>query len=110
MIKCLLSKDVPSGIYHMGDDEALSTNELIEVICSSLGKKARVWRVPEGLMLFAARVGDWLHLPMNPQRMQKLTENYVVSNAKIKTALGIKEMPVRAVDGLRETIKSFAKG
>ena len=108
MIKGLLTKDAPSDIYHMGDDEALSTNELIEVICSALGKKARVWRVPEGLMLFAARVGDWLHLPLNTQRMQKLTENYVMSNAKNKAALGIKEMPVRAKDGLRETIKSFA--
>lgn len=33
----------------------------------------------------------------------------VVSNAKIKAALGMKEMPVRAKDGLRETVKSFAK-
>ena len=39
--------------------------------------------------------------------MQKLTENYVVSNAKIKAALGIDHMPVRAKDGLRETITSF---
>ena len=105
----MLTKDASSGIYHMGDDEALSTNELIEVICSALGKKARIWRVPEGLMLFAARVGEWLHLPLNSLRMQKLTENYVVSNAKIKAALGMTEMPVRAVDGLRGTIESFAK-
>ena len=88
----------------MGDDEALSTNELIEVICSALGKN------PRGLMNGVARLGDRLHLPLNTQRMQKLTENYVVSNAKIKAALGMKEMPVRAKDGLRETIKSFAKG
>lgn len=39
--------------------------------------------------------------------MQKLTENYVVSNSKIKAALGIEHMPVRAKDGLIETIKSF---
>lgn len=110
MVKGLLTKDAPSGIYHMGDDEALSTNELIEVICRALGKKARIWRVPEGLMLFASRVGDWLHLPLNSLRMQKLTENYVVSNAKIKAALGMTEMPVRAKDGLRETIKSFVHG
>ena len=57
-----------------------------------------------------AKIGDVLHLPLNTQRMQKLTENYVASNAKIKAALGMKEMPVRAKDGLRETIKSFAKG
>ena len=108
VIKGLLTKDVTSGIYHMGDDEALSTNELIEVICSALGKKAHIWNIPRGLMNGFAKIGDVLHLPLNTQRMQKLTENYVVSNAKIKAALGIKQMPVRAKDGLRETIKSFA--
>ena len=87
-----------------------STNELIEVICSALGKKAHIWRIPRGLMNGFAKIGDVLHLPLNTQRMQKLTENYVVSNTKIKAALGMKEMPVRAKDGLKETIKSFAKG
>ena len=110
VIKGLLTKDAPSGIYHMGDDEALSTNELIEVICSALGKKAHIWRIPRGLMNGFAKVGDVLHLPLNTQRMQKLTENYVVSNAKIKAALGMKEMSVRTKDGLRETIKSFVHG
>ena len=109
VIKGLLTKDAPSGIYHMGDDEALSTNELIEVICSALGKKAHIWNIPRGLMNGFAKMGDVLHLPLNSLRMQKLTENYVVSNAKIKAALGMKEMPVRAKDGLRETIKSFSK-
>ena len=109
VISGLLTKDAPSGIYHMGDDEALSTNELIEVICSALGKKAHIWNIPRGLMNGVAKIGDALHLPLNTQRMQKLTENYVVSNGKIKAALGMKEMPVRAKDGLRETIKSFAE-
>ena len=109
VIKGLLAKDAPSGIYHMGDDEALSTNELIEVICSALGKKAHIWNIPRGLMNGIAKIGDVLHLPLNTQRMQKLTENYVVSNAKIKAALNMKEMPVRAKEGLRETIKSFAR-
>ncbi len=63
VIKGLLTKDAPSGIYHMGDDEALSTNELIEVICSALGKKAHIWNIPRGLMSGFAKIGDVLHLP-----------------------------------------------
>ena len=58
VIKGLLTKDAPSGIYHMGDDEALSTNELIEVICSALGKEAHIWRIPRGLMNGFAKIGD----------------------------------------------------
>ena len=91
----------------MGDDEALSTNELIQVICEALGKKAHIWCIPKGLMNGVAKVGGWFHLSLNPLRMQKLTENYVVSNAKIKAALGITQRPVRAKDGLMDTIKSF---
>lgn len=109
VIDGILNKSVPSGIYHMGDDEALSTNELIQVICSALGRKACILRLPKGLMNGIAKVGGWLHLPLNPLRMQKLTENYVVSNAKIKAALGIEQMPVRAKDGLTSTIKSFTE-
>lgn len=65
-----------------------------------MGKKAHIWRLPKGLMNGIAKLGGWLHLPLNPLRMQKLTENYVVSNAKIKAALGIEQIPVRAKDGL----------
>ena len=54
-----------------------------------------------------AGIGTLLHLPLNTERLRKLTENYVVSNAKIKAALGIDKMPVTAKEGLIKTIKSF---
>ena len=103
----VLTKDVPSGIYNMGDDEALSTNELIEEICKSLGKKAHIWRLPKGLMTGVAKLGGWLHLPLDPERLRKLTENYISSNAKIKAALGVERMPVDARTGLQRTLESF---
>ena len=87
----------------------LPTNELIEEICKSLGKKALIWRLPKGLMNGVAKVGGWLHLPLNPERLRKLTEDYVASNAKIKAALGIEKMPVDAREGLRRTLESFKK-
>ena len=105
----VLTKDVPSGIYNMGDDEALSTNELIEEICKSLGKKAHIWKLPKGMMNGVAKVGGFLHLPLDPERLRKLTEDYISSNEKIKKALGVEKMPVEAREGLRVTLASFAK-
>ena len=103
----LVEKEVPSGIYHMADDEALSPNELIREMCEVMGKKAHIWRMNKGLMKECAGLGTLLHLPLNLERLRKLTENYVVSNEKIKRALGIERMPVTAVEGLRKTIRSF---
>ena len=107
VVEGMLTKDVESGIYHMADDEALSTNELIEVMCEAMGKKAHIWRINRKLMEGIAEVGTVLHLPLNRERLGKLTENYVVSNAKIKRALGIEQMPVRAKNGLIKTVHSF---
>ena len=106
-VEGVLIKNVASGIYNMGDDEALSTNELIEEICKSLGKKAHIWKLPKSLMNSVAKIGDTLHLPLNTERLRKLTENYISSNDKIKKVLGVSHMPVDARTGLQKTLKSF---
>lgn len=107
VISGLLGKTVDSGVYNMADDVALSTNELIEVMCEAMGLKPHIWCLSRGLINFIAKVGDVLHLPLNSFRLTKLTENYVVSNAKIKRALGVSSMPIDARVGLTKTIKSF---
>lgn len=107
VVEGLLTKNIASGIYHMGDDEALSTNELITLMCEVLGHKPHIWRMNKRMMEGCARLGTLLHLPLNTERLRKLTENYVVSNAKIKKALGIDRMPVRAEDGIKKTVQSF---
>ena len=108
VVEGLLTKNVASGIYHMGDDEALSTNELITLMCEAMGKAPHIWKMNRKMMEGCAGLGTLLHLPLNTERLRKLTENYVVSNEKIKTALGIEQMPVRAADGIMKTILSFS--
>src|SRR5574344_1927824 len=103
----LLTRNVTSGIYNMGDDEPISTNELIRIICKALGKKSHIWHISRGLMTAFSKIGGALHLPLNEERLRKLTENYVSSNAKIKKALGVEKMQVEAKDGLIRTIRSF---
>ncbi len=103
----LENNKVESGIYNLADDEVISTNQLIEIIANTLGKKPRLWRIPVKFIEAIAKIGDKLRLPLNSERLQKLTKNYVVSNQKIKTALKIKKLPLTAEDGLIKTIKSF---
>lgn len=107
VIDCLLSQSIDSGIYNMADDETVSTNELIKLICESLGKKPHIWYIDKGFITWCAKVGGILHLPLNPDRLQKLTENYAASNDKLKKAIGIECMPVDARDGLTKTFDSF---
>ncbi|MBM3455152.1 MAG: NAD-dependent epimerase/dehydratase family protein [Bacteroidetes bacterium] len=108
IIKELIEQeDIPSGVYNVADDEALSTNELIRLIAQSQNKSPRIWNISKSFVNMAAKIGDQLRLPLNSERLQKLTESYVVSNAKIKHALG-KELPISAKEGLLETFKSFS--
>jgi nucleoside-diphosphate-sugar epimerase len=99
--------EIKSGIYNLADDESLSTNEVVKTIAIALGKKPKLLSVPQGLLKAIARIGDAIKLPINSERLKKLTENYVVSNTKIKQALKIEALPVSARDGLSKTIQSF---
>lgn len=107
LIHQMLNKNIPSGIYNFADDKSISTNELISTINIALGKKAKLWKISKDLIDGIAGFGDKLHLPLNTERLKKLTESYVVSNQKIKSALGIEKLPVSAEEGLIKTIKSF---
>ncbi len=108
VVKSLLEQaSVPSGVYNLSDDEVISTNELVTLIGGVLGRKQRLLAIPRGLLKMMARAGDLVKLPLNSEKLKKLTENYVVSNRKIKQVLGIPKMPVSAADGLRKTIESF---
>jgi nucleoside-diphosphate-sugar epimerase len=100
-------EDIPSGVYNLADDETLSTNELIEIIGATTNKKAKIISISKKIINTIAKIGDLLHLPLNTERLDKLTENFVVSNAKIKLALQIDKFPISVKEGLINTIKSF---
>ncbi len=103
----MLNRDISSGIYNIADDESLSTNQLVKLISKTIGKKEKLWKLPSKLITNLAFLGDKINLPLNSERLKKLTESYQVSNAKIKKALGIENLPVSAEEGLMKTIKSF---
>jgi len=107
IIKELIEReDIPSGVYNVADDEPISTNELINLISLGLEKKSHIWNIPQSLIKLFSKIGDLLSLPLNTEILSKLTENYIVSNNKIKKNLN-KPLPISAKDGLIKTFKSF---
>jgi nucleoside-diphosphate-sugar epimerase len=99
-------EDIPSGIYNIADDMPLSTNEIIAILAESQNKNPKICKVSKRLIELIAKVGDVLKLPLNEERLQKLTESYIVSNKKLINAIG-KPLPVSSREGLLKTFQSF---
>jgi nucleoside-diphosphate-sugar epimerase len=100
------NNQISSGVYNIADDEPLSTNELIKLIAKSMDKKPFILNIPMFLVKGMSKLGDIFKLPLNTERLSKLTETYVVSNQKIKTAIN-KPLPVTSRYGLIKTFESF---
>lgn len=96
-----------NGIYHISDDEAVSTKEIIEIIKKVENNNTLNLSLPKVLVKFLAKIGDIIPLPLNTKRLKKMTGDLVVSNQKIKNALGITQLPISAKKGIEIAIKSF---
>ena len=97
---------IESGIYNISDDAAISTNDLVKLISKELKKPIRILNTPKFILNTLAKIGDLISAPLNSERLQKLTENFEVSNLKIKKAIQ-KELPLSSKDGIKKTISFF---
>lgn len=107
ILQILKNKEIKSGIYNFADDDFVSTNELIEIIDEALGKKTKQLKIYPFIIKYFSKIGDKLKFSLNSERLKKLTENYKVSNQKIKEHLNIRHLPMSTKEGLIKTIKSF---
>lgn len=101
---------LPSGIYHIADDEALSTKDIVKIIKQVAQRNIPDIAVPKVLINMIAKIGDVVPIPLNSTRLRKMTGNLVVSNSKIKQYLKIIALPQTAKDGVEKTVRSFMKG
>jgi nucleoside-diphosphate-sugar epimerase len=99
---------IPSGIYNVADDDSISTNEIIKIIAECNNKKVYILKIPKSIIKFIAQIGDIIKLPLNTERLSKLTETYLVSNQKLKKLLN-QPLPTNIEQGLRNTITSLNK-
>lgn len=106
IIELIDNNSIKSGVYNIADDTPLSTSDLVEIIGRTIGKTSKILNTPKSIINIIAKLGDIIPLPINSERVQKLTENYVVSNQKIKEAIK-KDLPLSTIEGVKKTIISF---
>lgn len=107
IIKELIEReDIPSGVYNVSDDKPLSTNEVISILAESQNGKPKIWKISKKLIILISKIGNVLKLPLNEERLQKLTDSYVASNKKITSAIR-KPLPLSSKEGLMKTFNSF---
>jgi len=100
------NKDIKSGIYNISDDKPMSSIDLVKIIGEIVNKKVSILNIPKRLIVVLANIGEYIPLPINLDRLQKLTQDYIVSNKKIKSAIQ-KELPLSSEAGIKKTITSF---
>lgn len=103
----ILKGKIRSGIYNISDDTPLSTSELVSIISEVNGKRARIWAFPQMGIKFLAKLGNHTPFPLDEERLDKLTENYIVSNERIRVELQLDQMPISSREGLRKTFEKF---
>ncbi len=99
-------EDINSGIYNVADDDTISTNDLISIIAKSLNRKSLILNVPIQVVRLVVRLLDHFHIINASEKLNKLTESYVVSNQKLSKIIG-KPFPIDARDGLLTTFQFF---
>ncbi len=96
-----------NGVYHISDDEPVSTSEIITIIQQVVGRNVMNLTIPKVVVSAIAKLGDFIPIPLNSKRLKKMTSNLVVDNSKIKKQLGVNILPSTAQEGLKRTISYF---
>ena len=106
VIDNIMNGNMQPGDYLLADSESISTKELVQLMAEVKGSKLRQLAFPKRFVMFIAKVGNAIKVPLNSTLLAKLVGNMKISNKKLVAGLGT-ELPVSVREGLIKTIKSF---
>ena len=112
--RVLAAPGLTGRIFHVADDEAVSTAELIRLLARAAGRPARLCTVPDWSLRLAAGCGDFaeglgLRTGLNSYSLRKLEESLVVSNLALRSATGW-QPGATLLEGLRRTLATTKEG
>ena len=103
ILRCLTHKDAGGRTYFVRDGEDLSTPDLIRRVAAAIGRPARLFPAPQGLLRLAGMVTG------KSRSITALLGNSQLNDEKIRSELAWTP-PANVVQGLNETASWFASG
>ncbi|WP_353169781.1 NAD-dependent epimerase/dehydratase family protein [Flavobacterium sp.] len=100
-------KAVPSGIYNVSDNEPIVTTELIKWIADVFDKKAKIIKVPKGILTLFAKTGDLFKWEYNSTKLLEISQSRTINGNKVKEALEITKMPFDTETSVLKTIEYY---
>ena len=98
---------VPSGIYNVTDNEPIVTSHLVNWIADVFDKKAKIIKVPKGILNLFAKLGDMFKWEYNSKKLLEISQSRIINGNKVKEALEMNKMPFDTETAVLKTIEYY---
>jgi nucleoside-diphosphate-sugar epimerase len=98
---------VPSGIYNVSDNEPIETTQLVNWIADVFEKKAKIIKVPKGLLNLVAKIGDIFKWEYNSKKLLEISQSRIINGNKLKEVLEMNKMPFETEIAVQKTIEYY---
>ncbi len=100
ILKCIEAPADDSVVYHVSDDQSVSTPELITILAQTMGKKAKLYNVPVSILSGIASV------TRHKDDLIRLKQSLELDNTKFKENIDWTP-PYTLQEGIKETINWY---
>ena len=99
--------NVASGIYNVADNEPIATLNLIHWIAAVFDKKAKIIKVPKGILNLFAKIGDLFKWEFNSKKLFEIAHSRIINGNKLKEALELNKMPFDTETAVLKTVEYY---
>lgn len=102
IVTCIKNPRASGQTYFVNDGRDLSTPEMIRLMAEAMGRKARLFSFPTGMLKTMSKITG------RSAEIDRLVGSFCVDSSKIRTMLGWKP-PYTPEEGIRETVLWYKK-
>ena len=101
------NQSITSGIYNVADDDPIGSIQFVNWLSEVLEKKITIYKVPKGLLLFVAKLGNMFNLDFNSKKLVEKSHSRIVICDKLKKELQLLKMPIDTEQAVLKTIEYY---